>query len=117
MRHEIKKISKIVDELTTLFLRDDTNEVDFKIITGKDRTIIKIVDYNTNYSDRTIDHLRTTFNRQRQYEIEEYYWQLAGENDDDDEITLIGAMIDTAIVEKRDGNLYLELVRITEQPT
>ena len=117
MRHEIKKISKIVDELTTLFLRDDTNEVDFKIITGEDRTIIKIVDYNTKYSDRTINHLRTTFNRQRQYEIEEYYWQLACENDDDEEITLIGAMIDTAIVEKRDGNLYLELVRITEQPT
>lgn len=112
MKHEIKKICRIVDELTTLFLRRDTNEVDFKIVTQADRAIIRIVDYNTRFDDAYIDHLRLTLNRQRQVEIEEYYWQLAGETDEDDEITLIGAMIDSATVEKRDGNLYLELIRI-----
>jgi len=112
MRHEIKKICKIVDELTTIFLSDDTDEVDFKIITGSDKTIIKIVDYHTNYSDAFIDHFRKVLNSQRQSEIEEYYWQLAGETDDDNELTLIGAMVDTATVEKRDGNLYVEIVRL-----
>ena len=113
MRHEIKKICRIVDELTTMFLKDDTDEVDFKIITSPDKAIIRIVDYHTNYSDQMINHLRTTLNNQRQSEIEEYYWQLAGENDDDDEeLTLISAMIDIATVEKREGNLYIELVRM-----
>jgi len=111
MRHEIKKICKIVDELTTLFLKEDSNEVEFKIIKRPEQTIIKIVDYNTKYSDEAIAHLRKTLNNQRQYEVEEYYWKLAGENDDDDELTLISAMIDTATIEKREGNLYIELIR------
>jgi len=100
-----------VDELTTLFLKEDTNEVDFKIITNPDKTIVKITDYNTKYTDEQIEHLRRTLNKQRQSEIEEYYWQLAGENDDEDELTLISAMIDTATVEKREGHLYLEIIR------
>ncbi|MDH8679250.1 hypothetical protein QE109_13920 [Fusibacter bizertensis] len=114
MKHEVKKICKIVDELTTLFLKEDTNEVDFKIITQPDRAIVKIVDYNTKYSEEFIAHLKKTLNNQRQSEIEEYYWQLAGETDDDDELTLISVMIDSATVEKRDGNLYIELVRINK---
>jgi hypothetical protein len=114
MRHEKKKLCKIVDELTTLFLREDTNEVDFKIITESDRSIVRIVDYNTKYSEDFINHFEKMLNNQRQSEIEEYYWQLAGENDDDDELTLISAMIDSATVEKRDGNLYIELVRLNK---
>ncbi len=112
MRHEIKKICRIVDELTTLFLRDDTNEVDFKIKTSSEKTIISIVDYNTRFSDDAIRHLEDTLNLQRQAEIEEYYWQLAGETDEGDELTLISAMIDTAEIEKKDGNLYIELIRL-----
>lgn len=111
MRHEIKRICKIVDELTTLLLKNRTGEVDFKIITQADKAIIKIVSYNTPFEDSYIDHLRYTLNRQRQMEMEEYYWQLAGETDEDDEITLVGAMIDSAQVEKRDGHLYIELLR------
>lgn len=111
MRHEVKKISRIVDELTTLFLREDTNEVSFHIKTGKDKAVITIVDYATRFEDAYIQHLSDTLNTQRQAEIEEYYWQLAGETDEGDELTLISAMIDTAIIEKRDGNLYIELIR------
>ncbi|NDL66975.1 hypothetical protein [Anaerotalea alkaliphila] len=112
MRHEIKKISRIVDELTTLFLRKDTREVDFKILLEDDRAIIRIVDYGTNFDDDFIEKFRKTLNKQRQAEIEEYYWQLAGEIDQGDELILISAMIDEAKVEKRDGNLYIELIRL-----
>lgn len=111
MRHEIKKISRIVDELTTLFLKDDTNEVDFSIKRFDDHTLIKIVDYGTHFSDEYIDQLRDIFNAQRQCEVEEYYWQLCGEVDDDEELTLIGCMVDEAIVEKRGDDLYVELKR------
>ncbi|MBM7560921.1 hypothetical protein JOC49_000435 [Fusibacter tunisiensis] len=112
MRHEIKKVCKIVDELTTLFLKEDTNEIDFKIITEKERSVIRIIDYNTHFDPEYIEHLCAMFNRQRQSEIEEYYWQLAGEADEDDELTLISAMIDSAKAEVRGGNLYMELIRL-----
>jgi len=112
MRHEVKKISRIVDELTTLFLKEDTNELDFKIAITKEKCTIKIIDYHTNFDDAYLEHLSKRLNSQRQREIEEYYWQLAGETDEDDEITLVSAMVDSAIVEKKDGNLILELTRL-----
>jgi len=43
--------------------------------------------------------------------MEEYYWQLAGESDCDDELTLVGAMIDEAKIEMKDGNLTMKLIR------
>lgn len=111
MRHEVKKIAKIVDELTTLFLKDDTNEVDFKVVIHDDHSMIRVVDYKTRVTPRYVEYLRKMLNNQRQREIEEYYWQLMGENDEEDELTLISMMTDKAVVELRDGNLYLELIR------
>lgn len=112
MRHEVKKICKIVDELTTILLKEDTDEVDFKIKKEIDRTIISIVDYRTRYTKADVDELMECFNVQRQHEVEEYYWQLVGESDDDSELTVIGTMVDEATVELKDGNLYMTLVRL-----
>ncbi len=112
MKHEIKKICKIIDEMTTLLLRDDTNTVDFKIKKMDDRTVISIVDYDTNYSEKEVNDLIECFNVQRQREVEEYYWQLVGECDNDSELTIIGVMIDSASIEVRDNNMYIELVRM-----
>lgn len=111
MRHETKKISRIVDELTTLFLKNDTDEVHFKIKRETHQTTIEIIGYRTHLDDEYINQLRQTLNIQRQWEIEEYYWQLTGETDYDEELTLVGAMIDEAVVEKREGNLYMNLIR------
>ena len=111
MRHEVKKICKIVDELTTLLLKEDTDEVDFKIKKTETETVIHIIDYNTKYTEAEVDELRMCFNVQRQHEVEEYYWQLVGESDNDSELTVIGAMIDEADIELKDGNLYMTLKR------
>ena len=111
MRHEIKKICKIVDELTTLLLKEDTDEVDFKIKRTSKETKIYITDYNTKYTAEDIEELSMCLNVQRQHEVEEYYWQLVGECDNDSELTVIGAMIDDAIVEIKDGNMYMILRR------
>ncbi len=111
MRHETKKICKIVDELTTLLLKDDTDEVDFKIKKEKDQTLIRITDYNTRYSKSDVDYIRECLSVERQQEVEEYYWQLAGESDNDCELTLVGAMIDEVKIEHRNHNLYIEMIR------
>ncbi len=112
MKHEIKKICKIVDEMTTLLLRDDTDIVEFKINRLEDRTIISITDYNTKYTKKEVDDLIECFNVQRQKEVEEYYWQLVGESDNDSELTIIGVMVDSATIELRDNNMYMELTRM-----
>ncbi len=111
MKHEIKKICKIVDEIVTFLLTDDTDMVDFKINRLADKTIINITDYNTRYTEKEVDELIECLNVQRQMEVEEYYWQLVGECDNDSELAIIGAMVDSAIIELRDNNLYMELIR------
>ncbi len=47
MRHEMKKIGRIIDEFITTLLIEDTNELDIKIKTSAEETYIHIVDYNT----------------------------------------------------------------------
>ncbi len=111
MRHETKKIAKLVDELTTMFLNSETNKVEFSVEILEDRSIIKLVDYNTNVDDERANYLNSAFNKPRQPAIEEYYWQIMGENDTEDEVTLLSMMTDHASVEIRDGNLYIELLR------
>ncbi len=111
MRHEMKKIGRIIDELITALLIEDTNELEIKIKTSNEETSIDIIDYNTHYSDEEAQRLDQLLNEQRQHEIEEYYWQLAGETDEGDELVLLSAMIDFAVVEIKDGNLHLELIR------
>jgi len=111
MQHEVKKISRIVDELTTFFLKEDTDEVGFRIKKSPDKTVIELVDYNTHFNEESINEIREVLNVQRQIEIEAYYWQLAGETDLGEELLLIGTMVDEAIVEKVDGNLNIKLIR------
>ncbi len=115
MKHETKKICKIVDELTTLLLQEGRGLVEFKINRLDDKTIISIVDYDTDYSQKEVDDMIECFNVQRQHEVEEFYWQLVGEVDNDSELTIVGVMVDSAEVELRDGNLYIELVRKIEK--
>ncbi|OPL07656.1 MAG: hypothetical protein AVO33_04190 [delta proteobacterium ML8_F1] len=115
MKHEIKKISRIVDELTTLFLKEDTNEVDFSIKILPEQTRITISAHATHFTEADVEQLKNILGAQRQYEVEEYYWQLAGECDDiDHELTLVGAMVDEATVEIKEGSLFIELIRYTK---
>jgi len=111
MRHEIKKVSKIVDELMTLLLREDTDEVDFKVKKEQDHYKIVVTDYNTKFTQAEAKEFEEYFNVQRQHEYEEYFWQLVGESDCDVELTMIGAMVDEAIVELRGNDLYMEIIR------
>ena len=58
-----------------------------------------------------INNLSEFLNIQRQYEIEEYYWGLMGETSDEDELFLVGSMIDSATLEIKNDNLYIKLIR------
>lgn len=115
MKHEVKKISRIVDELTTFLLSKDTNHVDFSIKKDDQKTIIEIVDYDTHFTEEFIEQLRNTLNIQRQKEVEEYYWRLAGQTDCDDEMTLVGTMVDEAKIDIVDGNLCMRIIRYNEK--
>lgn len=111
MRHETKKICRIVDEITTIFLKDHTNKIEFTLCRDDTKTTIEIIDYDTNFDIEYVEYFVKALNGQRQAELEEYFWQLAGETDEDDELTLISNMVDEASAEIKDGVLYVKIVR------
>jgi len=111
MHNEIQKTTKIIDEFTSLLMKKGTTEIDIKLRKDEDCTTIYITDYNTSMNEEEINTLSEFLNFQRQTEIEEYYWGLMGETSDEDELFLVGSMLDSATLEIKNGNLYIELIR------
>ena len=58
-----------------------------------------------------LNELNNILNSPRQKEVEECYWQLGGESELNCELSLIGAMIDSAEVEYKDGILKVKMLR------
>lgn len=111
MKNEIQKTTKILDELCSLLMGKGSTEIDVKLKLSDICTIIYITDYNTSLTQEEINTLSKFLNIPRQPEVEEYYWGLMGETNNDDEMFLLGSMLDTAQFDLKDGNLYVELVR------
>lgn len=111
MHNEIQKTARIVDEIVSLFLKKGSNDIDIKIKRKIDYTHIILTINNSSISDDAVDRLDEFLNIQRQSEIEEYYWELMGETSNEDELFLIGSMVDSATVKKNDNTLYIELIR------
>ncbi|MGL5330267.1 MAG: hypothetical protein ACRDD7_13430 [Peptostreptococcaceae bacterium] len=112
MQNEVKKITRLIDEVTSVLMKHGSKEIDVKIKRDNDLSIIYIVDYNTTYTDEDISDLNDILNIQRQCEMEGFYWELVGEDNHGDELFLVGTMIDCAKVEKRESNLYIEMSRM-----
>lgn len=111
MRDEIKKLNKLVDEISSLFMRRGSCEIDIKIKRDKDQSIIKIIDYNTTYTPDEIDELNYILNIQRQCEIESFCWELMGDDSKEDELFLVGSMVDAAVVDKIENELHITMYR------
>lgn len=111
MQSEIKKITRIINEMTYVLMKKGSIDLEVKVKKNKDLSTIYIVDYNTKYSDEDICELNEVLNIQRQCEVEGYYWELVGEDNDGDELFIVGSMIDNAEVKKIGDNLYIKMDR------
>lgn len=111
MKHEIKKISKIVDELMTFCFQNEATDMTIAVKERADYFKIKMIVDNIAFSDERVVHLEEYLNGGRQLEIEEYYWELAGECDLDTELCLVGMMVDKAEVSHTDNSLSIILYR------
>lgn len=114
MNCEIKKLTGLIDEISTYFLKNDSYEIDIKIKKENNLSKVFMTVYNTKLSDEEIDDLRNVLNIPRQCEVEGFYWELMGDDINGDELFLIGSMIDFAVVEKKGKDLYIELERKTK---
>lgn len=111
MKHEIKRISKILDELITFCFLHGTNNMNISLENHKDYFKIHLESDNIDCNDIRVKQLKEFLDYPRQSEVEEYYWELAGECDSDTELTLVGMMVDKAEVSFDGTSLSITLYR------
>lgn len=111
MRHEMKKLSKMVDELTTFCLEHQADDVQIQIKNLPDREVIIVKAYRMKDIDAAVNALTGFLSYPREHEMEEYYWELTGEADHREELGLVGCMIDEARIDYDSEKIYIELVR------
>lgn len=112
MRHETRKIAKIIDELTTFCLEHGAEQIGITIKNEEDRTCILLEVSHLNNIEKTILRLKEVLSYPCERELEEYYWELAGESDSSEELSLVGTMIDEVTIDYDEEMIKLELIRL-----
>ncbi|GAA0731226.1 hypothetical protein GCM10008905_33300 [Clostridium malenominatum] len=109
-----QKIIRIIDELITLCYTMNCKDfnVDVKIQEGKELICLKA--YVDSVNEETLNNIKKLLNLPRAHELEEYYWNLPGNDLSTNELTLLGIMIDSSSVnyDKESKLLQIELSRL-----
>lgn len=111
MIHEMKKASRIIEELTMYFLALGATHVESSIDKeGKKGTIHFRANYDSQYQYR-LDNLENLLNQPKNKGMADLYWELAGSGDpgESNQLLLVGMMIDKAEVKLEDSQVSLVL--------
>lgn len=111
MKHIKKRISKIVDELVTYLFYMGATDINFHIKEEEDLYRIHLTSNYGKKCERKIAKLQKCLNYPKQEEMEEYYWELAGECDIGSELTIVGAMTDKVEINLIEDRLEITLYR------
>ena len=112
MHNDRMILKKILDELISYFLRIGIKDVHIDIEDGNKKMIISIEGSARGIPKNKIDDLNVLLCCQRQDEMEGYYWELAGENDQHEELNLICMLLDNVeILHDDEENLKVTVCR------
>lgn len=111
MRHEIKKISRMADELATFFLEQHAQDISIQIKNTQNQAIIYVKAKPIEDMHAMIELLNDSLSTPRQSEMEEYYWELAGDSDYSNELCIVGSMTDIAKIDFDEHEIRLEIIR------
>ncbi|MGL4949454.1 MAG: hypothetical protein ACRC5M_03645 [Anaeroplasmataceae bacterium] len=98
--HELKKGCKIVDEVILYLMRHGHSYINVDI--NKVDKVFSIVIKTTKCSDRIIKKMDEYINQERELEVEEYGWELMGESDAENELGIIGLLVDSLKIDNTD---------------
>ena len=92
-------------------MRNGSTDINVHIKRNSELSTITIIDHNSTYPNDEIPSLNDVLNIQRQCEIEEFYWELMGDDSHEDELFLVGSMVDKATVDKINDDLHIVMYR------
>ncbi len=115
MRHENKKIGKIVDELVTFFCAHGADKINVAIARSTEKIEIAFNVDHLNENDKIVKMFEDLINFPREEDFDEVYWNLAGESDHDTELTLVAYMIDEVKFSHKDDSFEVVLTRFLDR--
>ena len=111
MKHEAKKIAKIVDEILTFFLFNYNARSEIRVEPAPHEYRITFTFCDVDMTDEELTALRDRLSVERQPELEEYYWQLTGETDDSNEMSVVAMMCDSVHMTRDGTTVTISVVR------
>ena len=107
--HENQKICKIISEISLYILENVSGNLNVDVKELGEEVIITFV---TDLIDpETKNFLMSQLSADRNIEIEEYGWELMGEGDSDDDLELVGNLINELSIQEENGKTVITLVR------
>ncbi|MFA9422043.1 MAG: hypothetical protein ACERLG_00580 [Sedimentibacter sp.] len=111
MKYEMQKISRIVDVMMNFYLHHSAKKMNMSIEDDNDKYILIFDANEISCSDALANQLTKLLNIERQREVEEIYWQLGGNDNDGEEINLVGMMVDEVKIDFKCPSLKIKLIR------
>ena len=104
-----KKSVKILSGMIYCYYNLGIEELDINIKKDSKTIYISLEGFIDHLDKNKIDEMNRMLNVTRQAQVEEYYWELIGENSYKEQLNLIGMVTDEALVEYKDRRLKVKL--------
>lgn len=108
MKHINQRNMKIISELMNFCYKLGAKDLHIDVSNQENQTTIYLKADIRTINNKTLENAENLLKSPRCHELEEYYWNLPGDDDTDTELTLVGMMIDDSILNFVDGN-FLEI--------
>ncbi|MCL2637337.1 MAG: hypothetical protein FWD48_03105 [Oscillospiraceae bacterium] len=111
MKLEFEKKMKMASDLLSYCHLHGATEYNLDIKLNDDSATFVVKASPAKISDEDIEELRKHLGAPRQREVEQDYWELIGNSEEECEMTLIGMMCDEAEVVLEEDELTITVVR------
>ena len=111
MTHERKKNIRIVDELISYCYLKGAHHISINLDVDNDIMAFTLKCNITSLTKGDLDYLDTSLTVPRCHEMEEYYWELAGDTEGENELSLVGMMIDDVFIDFTEDILTIKVKR------
>jgi hypothetical protein len=111
MRYEVKKITKMIDEVLTFFIYNYNSCAKVDLMCQIDGYQIKFEFPGLQISDEELSRIKKLLKAKRDPSLTNYYWQLTGEIEDDCELPLVALMADHTEIIQNESGVMLTILR------
>lgn len=105
------KAIKMVDELISFYFKIGITDIQIDLQYKEGEIEISLKGHCLHPPREELEMLTEVLNAPRQEELEEYYWELVGESDHYQELTLLGSLVDYAEIDYHKNQLTIKVCR------